>query len=97
MEGNTGFLSQLQTAYAQAFLNPDANILTPDVIGVVVVIGVAFGMLYELKLEPAWVKRYIMKYDVFPGQDKFLWFRLGTMGMIFLGTALTMLLVNWPL
>ena len=96
MEKNTGFLDNLQSAYSAAFLNSDSNVITPEVIVLVVLVSVVLGVLHEKVLEPQWVKRHIMKHDVFPDQKKFLWFRVGVMAMVFLGTALAMLIVAWP-
>ncbi|BDT74100.1 hypothetical protein os4_36530 (plasmid) [Comamonadaceae bacterium OS-4] len=96
MEQDTGFLSNLQTAYSDAFINSDSNVITPEIIVLVVLISVVVGVLHEKVLEPQWVKRHITKHDTFPSQKEFLWFRVGIMAMVFMGTALAMLLAAWP-
>lgn len=96
MENETGFLSNLQTAYTDAFLNSNSNVLTPEVITVVILVSVVLGVFYEKVLEPGWVKRQVMKTNQFPEQKQFVWFRLGAGACIFMGTALVMLLMHWP-
>lgn len=96
METETSFVSNLQSAYSEAFVNSNSSVFTPELIVVVVLVSVVLGVLHEKVLEPQWVKRHIMKHDIFPSQKDLLWFRLGVMAAIFMGTALAMLLVAWP-
>lgn len=96
METETSFLSNLQAAYGEAFVNSNSSMITPELIVVVVLVSVVLGVLHDKVLEPYWVKRHIMKHNVFPSQKEFLWFRMGVMAAIFMGTALAMLLLAWP-
>ncbi len=96
MENETSFLSNLQTAYTEAFVNGDSNAITPEIVTIAIILAVAAGVFYEKVVEPKWVKRQLMKTNTFPEQSQFTWLRLGAGAVLFLCTAFFLLVLHWP-